>query len=71
MDLEFVINYFLDSHKKLCKISQEGAGNILYLWYDFLKCSIVHGTIKDVLVDFIHPNASLGIQIYSRAVARL
>lgn len=26
---------------------------------------------KDVLVDFIHPNASLGIQIYSRAVARL
>lgn len=45
MTLNFIINYFIDSHKKLRKISNKGAGNIIYLWYDFLKCSIAHGAI--------------------------
>lgn len=46
MTLKFIINYFLDSHKKLKKISSENkAGNMFYLWYDFLKCSVIHGSI--------------------------
>lgn len=45
MTIKFILRYFADSHKKLKKISEKGDGNIFYLWYDFIKCSIIHGAI--------------------------
>ncbi len=45
MTIKFILRYFADSHKKLKKISEKGDGNIFYLWYDFIKCSIIHAAI--------------------------
>lgn len=45
MRLKKVVEYIGRSHKELKKISQKENINILYLWYDFIKCSLIHGAI--------------------------
>lgn len=45
MTLKFVLKYLKDCHRKLKDLSQKGEGNICYLWYDFIICSITHGAI--------------------------
>lgn len=37
--------YLLRSHRELKKVSEKEEINMFYLWYDFIKCSIVHGAI--------------------------
>ena len=43
--LSFYIDYLKRCHKALKELSNQGNGNQIYLWYDFLKCSLVHGSI--------------------------
>jgi len=45
MTLKFILHYFSDCNAKLKVLSKKGEGNLPYLWWDFLKCSIVHGAI--------------------------
>lgn len=43
--ITFYIQYFKRCHHKLMDISQQERINLIYLWYDFIKCSLVHGAI--------------------------
>lgn len=45
MTLKFVFNYLKDCNRKLKDLSDKDDGNLLYLWFDFLWCSAVHGAI--------------------------
>ncbi len=45
MTLKFALKYLKDCHNKLKDLSKKGVGNICYLWYDFIVCSIAHGAI--------------------------
>ncbi len=45
MTIKFVVKYLMDCHTKLTDLSRKGEGNMVYLWADFLWCSIVHGVI--------------------------
>ncbi len=45
MTFKFILYYLSDCNSKLRTLSKKGEGNLLYLWWDFLKCSIVHGAI--------------------------
>lgn len=45
MTPKFVYNYLKDCHYKLLDLSRKGEGNIIYLWYDFLTSSLIHGAI--------------------------
>lgn len=41
----FYIDYLKRCHKGLTDLSRQGNGNLMYLWYDFVKCSLIHGSI--------------------------
>ncbi|MBD5326038.1 MAG: hypothetical protein HDS04_05090 [Bacteroides sp.] len=43
--LSFYAEYIIRCHKELGKLSKRINTPRLYLWYDFIKCSIVHGAI--------------------------
>lgn len=43
--LSFYIDYLKRCHKGLTDLSHQGNGHLMYLWYDFVKCSLVHGSI--------------------------
>lgn len=45
MRIQKVTEYISRSHRELSKIAKKEHANVLYLWYDFIKCSIVHGAI--------------------------
>lgn len=45
MTINQITEYLSRSNRELCKIAEKENTNILYLWYDFIKCSIVHGAI--------------------------
>lgn len=45
MRISQITEYLSRSHRELCKIAEKEHSNVLYLWYDFIKCSIVHGAI--------------------------
>lgn len=45
MKLTFILHYIADCNTKLKALSNNGYGSLPYLWWDFLKCSIVHGAI--------------------------
>jgi len=42
---KFIFNYLKRCHQKLRELSDKGEGNLMYLWLDFLWCSVVHGAI--------------------------
>ena len=45
MNAGFYIDYLKRCHSGLKELSDKGGGNLLYLWYDFIKCTLVHGVI--------------------------
>lgn len=45
MKFSKIIEYFSRSHRELKKIAKKENINLPYLWYDFLKCSLIHGAI--------------------------
>lgn len=45
MRISFVIEYLGRCHRELKKLSSKGEGHLLYLWWDFMKCSVIHGAI--------------------------
>lgn len=45
MKLRQITEYLTRSHRELKRIAKKEQISIFYLWYDFLKCSIVHGAI--------------------------
>lgn len=42
---QFVLDYIKRCHRSLKNLSDKGEGNIMYLWWDFFKCSIRHKAI--------------------------
>lgn len=45
MNLSFYVDYLKRCHTELSQLSKAEGISIAYLWYDFIKCSIVHGAI--------------------------
>lgn len=45
MKLSQITEYLSRSHRELKKIASKEDVSIIYLWYDFLTCSIIHGAI--------------------------
>ncbi len=43
--LSIYTEYLTKSHKELYKLSRQIHTSFFYLWYDFIKCSIIHGVI--------------------------
>lgn len=45
MNISKVKEYITRSHKELKNLSKKGEGNIVYLWFDFIRASLIHKAI--------------------------
>lgn len=45
MKIDQITEYISRSNRELSKIARKERTNVVYLWYDFIKCSIIHGAI--------------------------